>query len=41
MDAEEKLQEEQEMREVLEQDSDEEVEETHDFMPVFSTRSEQ
>jgi uncharacterized C2H2 Zn-finger protein len=41
MDAEEKLQEEQEMREVLEQDSDEEPEETRDFVPVFSTRSEQ
>lgn len=41
MDAEGKLQEEQEMREVLEQDSDEEPEETRDFVPVLSTRSEQ
>ncbi|CAB4023444.1 Hypothetical predicted protein, partial [Paramuricea clavata] len=29
------------MREVLEQDSDEEPEETRDFVPVFPTRSEQ
>ena len=41
MDPEEKLQEEQEMREILEKDSDEEPLETRDFVPVFSTRSEQ